>query len=68
MTEYLSLLNTQKMMKKMRSGDMKNWRDNYIKVAKGGRPVWKWTNTLLKWDHFCDDKPVFVEKNSGKKK
>ena len=48
---------------------MKNWRDNYIKVAKGGRPVWKWgRNPLLKWDHFCDDKPVFVEKNSGKKK
>ena len=46
---------------------MKNWRDNYMKVAKGGRPVWKWNNTLLKCDHFADDKPVFVE-TGGKKK
>lgn len=65
----LNIRKMMKMMKKMKSGDMKNWRDNYIKVAKGGRPVWKWgRNPLLKWDHFCDDKPVFVEKNSAKKK
>ncbi len=47
---------------------MKNYRDGYIKTAKGGRPVWKWASPLLKSDHFADDKPVFVEKNGGKKK
>lgn len=41
---------------------MKKWREGYIKVCKGGRPVWTGKNILLKWDHFADDKPVFVQK------
>ena len=48
---------------------MKNYRAKYIKIAKGNKTVVGLTTKAeyLWWD-FSDTKPVFVEKNGGKKK
>lgn len=47
---------------------MKNWREGYIKVAKGGNRNFVWGMSLAEIWNFADNKPVFVFKNGGKKK
>ena len=48
---------------------MKNWREGYIKVAKGNKLIVGLTTKACPiWWDFSDTKPVFVYKKGGKKK
>lgn len=51
--------------------EMKNYREKYIKVAKGNKYFGYGLGRTVgcpEWWDFADTKPVFVVKNGGKKK